>query len=91
MSSFRFVSVLTILIAAIWPLVGQTPSTWPAFTFAKGQRVYVVAVDSNSRDASITRADLQLERLAKNAFKRHKAFQIASHATRRQFRFLRDA
>jgi hypothetical protein len=78
MSSFRFVSVLTILIAAIWPLVGQTPSTWPAFTFAKGQRVYVVGVESRSRDTSITKASLDLERYAKNAFKRHKVFQLAS-------------
>jgi hypothetical protein len=78
MSSFRFVSVLTILIAATWPLVGQTPSTWPAFTFAKGQRVYVVGVESRSRDTSITKASLDLERYAKNAFKRHKVFQLAS-------------
>jgi hypothetical protein len=78
MSSFRFVSVLTILIAGTWPLVGQTPSTKPALTFAKGQRVYVIGVESRSRDTSITKASLDLERYAKNAFQRHKVFQPAS-------------
>jgi hypothetical protein len=78
MFTFRFVSVLSILVAATWPLAGQLPSTKPAFTFAEEQRVYIVAVDSSSRNASMTKADLELERYAKNAFKRHRVFKVAN-------------
>ena len=58
-------------------LLQQKPQA-PTFKFAKDQRVYIVAVNSNSRDASVTKADLGLERAAKDQFKKRKAFRIAS-------------
>ena len=48
-----------------------------AFQFAKEQRVYVIAVDATSRDLSATRADLGLERAAKDYFKKANIFRVA--------------
>lgn len=59
-------------------LLLQSASQAPAFKFAKEQRVYVVAVETGSRNLNVTSANLLLERLAKNQFKKGHAFRIAS-------------
>ena len=63
--------LLTIIFAL--PLLSQTTP----FKFAKLQRVYVVAVDSVSRNTNATKADLELERYARDEFKKRKTFGLA--------------
>jgi hypothetical protein len=46
-------------------------------TLASSKSVYVVAADANSRDLSLTSADLEVERLAKDEFKRRKRYIFA--------------
>src|SRR5207248_3161561 len=57
------------------------------FKFAKEQRVYIVAVDSTSRNASVTKADLELERYAKDQFKKRKVFRNANTVSGADFVF----
>jgi hypothetical protein len=65
-------------LLAVFPVQQSAPSVLNKFKFSAGQSVYVVAVRTTSRDLSLTRADLELERLAKNEFKKAKKFKIAS-------------
>lgn len=50
----------------------------PSFKFAKEQRVYVVAVEANSRELASARASLELERMAKDEFRKANFFRVAS-------------
>jgi hypothetical protein len=59
----------------------------PSFTFAKEQRVYIVAVDTSSRNASVTKADLELERHAKDQFKTRRIFRAANTIREADFVF----
>jgi len=62
----------------------QTADT---FKFAKEQRVYVVAVETGSRNLNATSGNLQLERLAKNQFKKERSFRIATTLREADFVF----
>ncbi len=68
----------TLIQLALAALLIQVAPQDNAFRFAKAQRVYVVAVEVSSRDLSITRANLELERKAKDEFRKLKAFRIAA-------------
>jgi hypothetical protein len=57
-------------------------SSVPSFKFAKEQRVYVVAVESNSRELASARASLELERMAKDEFRKAKLFRVATSCER---------
>jgi hypothetical protein len=46
------------------------------FSFARGQRVYVVAVDGRSRDSLVTNPDLREERRIRDQFTKQKSFVI---------------
>jgi hypothetical protein len=83
MLTFRFCSIPLLLV---FTLSART-SPEPSFTFAKEQRVYIVAVDSSSRNASVTKADLQLERYAKDQFKSHRVFRVANTVREADFVF----
>jgi hypothetical protein len=48
------------------------------FNFERGQRVYVVAVSTRSRDLDLTKSELEVERYAKDEFKKSKGFTVAS-------------
>ena len=67
-------------------LLQQAPPS-PAFKFTKEQKVYVVAVDADSRNISVTKADLELERLAKTQFKKRKVFRLANTIREADFVF----
>ena len=54
-------------------LTSQAP-----FKFAREQRVYVVAVEAISRDLNMTKADLQVERRAKDELMNAKLFQVSN-------------
>src|SRR2546426_4104433 len=58
------------------PCFQATPQN-SAFRFAKGQHVYVVTVEASSRNLSITRGNLEIERKAKDDFRKLKVFRIA--------------
>lgn len=74
--------MLSVVCAAF--LLFQTADT---FKFAKEQRVYVVAVETGSRNLNATSGNLQLERLAKNQFKKERSFHIATALREADFVF----
>ena len=56
-----------------------TPSvSGQRFNFERGQRVYVVAVGAGSRDLDLTKSELEVEREAKDQFKKSKGFTAVS-------------
>jgi hypothetical protein len=83
----RHSTTLAWILLATSPVVAQAPLSQPRFTFAKEQRVYIVAVDSSSRNASVTKAALELERYAKDQFRKHHVFQIANTLREADFVF----
>jgi len=57
-------------------------------TFEKGKSVYVVAVEAASRDLSLTRANLEIERRVKERFRKKGVFTIAQGLQDADFVFL---
>ena len=60
----------------------------PVIKFVRGQSVYVVAVEAASRDLNVTRADLRVERLAKDQFHKSRAFKVAGTLRQADFVFV---
>ena len=78
------VAVIPIALAAL--LLQAAPQD-AKFKFSKGQHVYVVTVETSSRDLSVTRANLELERKAKDEFRKRKDFRVAPTLTGADFVF----
>jgi hypothetical protein len=57
-------------------------------TLEKGKSVYVVGVEAASRDLSLTRANLEIERKAKEQFRKKRVFKIAQSLQEADFVFL---
>lgn len=57
------------------------------FKFAKEQRVYIVAAETQSRNLSETRDDLQADRRAQKEFKKLGVFEIANALRQADFVF----
>ena len=77
MLMLSFVLAFIVPSAAISEASGSDQSIAPN-KFRKEQRVYVVGVEAASRDLSGTRANLALERLAKDQFKKAGAFRVVN-------------
>jgi hypothetical protein len=60
----------------------------PSVKFTRGQRVYIVAVETTSRDLNSTRANFQIERRAKDEFAKARAFRVVSALRDSDFVFL---
>ena len=58
--------------------IAATDGARQHFNFERGQRVYVVAVSTRSRDLDVTKSDLEVERDAREQFKKSKQFMVAS-------------
>lgn len=58
--------------------VATPPVSGQHFNFERGQRVYVVAVSTRSRDLDLTKSELEVERNAKDQFKKSKEFMVVS-------------
>lgn len=67
-----------IIESGLLALTFAFQGTQPTFKFAKDQRVYVVAAETSSRNLNVTSANLELERLAKNQFKKGRAFRLTN-------------
>jgi hypothetical protein len=63
-------------------------SSDPHIVFEAGKSVYVVGVEAASRDLSLTRANLEIERRAKEQFRKRKSFLIANSLQSADFVFL---
>src|SRR5437879_5729087 len=73
-------------VSAVASLCASQLNSQP-FQFKSEQSVYVVAADSASRDLSVTKADLETERLAKNQFVKEKKFRLARTVSEADFVF----
>ncbi len=83
----------TVPAAAATPQPSPEPVVAPSvsgqhFNFERGQRVYVVAVGTRSRDLDLTKSDLEVERYARDQFKKSKAFTVVSSLRSADFVFL---
>ena len=76
-----------LLVAALFLVPQDSPTAKIGFTFSAGQSVYVVAADTGSRNLAATEANLKLERLAKDQFKKEKTFKIAKTLNEADFVF----
>jgi 2,3-bisphosphoglycerate-independent phosphoglycerate mutase len=77
---------LSLILASSFLAGSQMTSD--IFGFRRAQAVYVVAVKSLSRNLTVTSADLEVERHAKEQFKKEKAFRLAKVLSEADFVFL---
>jgi hypothetical protein len=76
-----------LLVMAAYLVYGQMPPGKLEFQFRKEQFVYVVGAESLSRNLTITSANLELERKAKEQFRKEKVFRIAKTLAEADFVF----
>lgn len=83
---FRSFALSALLAGAA---IAQTPAqTGSAFRFQPGQKVYVIAGSPWAQDQTALAPDLQVERRAKEEFKKRRKFPIASSISEADFVFL---
>jgi hypothetical protein len=76
----------TLAVASV--AAPNAPASNQQFKFERGQRVYVVAVNTRSRNLDRTKSDLEVERYARDQFKHSKVFVISNTLRGADFVFL---
>ncbi|OFW41080.1 MAG: hypothetical protein A3J28_15805 [Acidobacteria bacterium RIFCSPLOWO2_12_FULL_60_22] len=72
----RAIAVFAVSLVGFLAWAQEKPSA-NQFRFSPEQSVYVVAVETSSRELSSTKANLEIERFAKDQFRKERKFKIA--------------
>ena len=81
-------AIKTILYILLLASVRTVYAQKSGFTFKREQKVYVVAVNFRSRDLSLTGGDLEIERKAREQFRKEKKFVVTGYPKEADFVFL---
>jgi hypothetical protein len=79
--------MIALLMTAASGFGAMQEASTNSYRFKKEQAVYVVAVKSVSRNLAISSADLEVERRAKEQFKKEKAFRVVNVLNQADFVF----